>query len=300
MKHIIHAVMLAFAGASLGNVRAFLIDAGHPSEVAWLLGLALGASLVTVSIMLTHVDRSADRQAFTWLVGAGLALGFISGALQAAEYAKHLHLAWGVLLGFGIPLGGEVGLAIAAGAYTKAQNANRLRVETAEAEEKSRNRFKGFADTVEAAVADQLEIAVGELDPTAIKRQVERTVNQLARQAVDSVAQKAAQFYTKPEQPNNAAEQAEQPVEQTEQNDVQIADLNTDPNNLDGVNDKRKAAKLNAQRDMLNIFRTNPHAPYRTVGEQIGRSGSTVSSWLNELSRAGVVHVNGNGVEVLQ
>jgi hypothetical protein len=25
-----------------------------------------------------------------------------------------------------------------------------------------------------------------------------------------------------------------------------------------------------------------------------------VSSWLNELSRAGVVHVNGNGVEVLQ
>lgn len=87
-KGLVHLVMIAFAVASLGNVHAFLSSAGHPSEVAWALGIALGSALVIVAMMITHVDREVDPDAFWWLVATGIGLGLISGALQAAELRR--------------------------------------------------------------------------------------------------------------------------------------------------------------------------------------------------------------------
>lgn len=165
-KGLVHLVMIAFAVASLGNVHAFLSSAGHPSEVAWALGIALGSALVIVAMMITHVDREVDPDAFWWLVATEIGLGLISGALQAAEYSKHLHLAWSVILGFGIPLVGEVCLAFAASAYIRAR---------------SRERFRTVSVTIETAVADRLESAIDELDPQTINRHVAKTINQLAR-----------------------------------------------------------------------------------------------------------------------
>lgn len=183
MKTMVHLVMVAFAGASLGNVKAFLVGAGHPAEVAWLLGGALGLALVTVSIMLTHVNRDSDKVAFNWLLGTGVLLGVISGSLQSAEYAKHLHWAWAGVLGFGVPLGGEVGLAIAAAGYTKARE---------------RERFRNVATVLEGAVADQLEAAVAEFDPAQVRKHMDRTIVNLSRLAIDSVAGHAATFYAPP------------------------------------------------------------------------------------------------------
>jgi hypothetical protein len=231
------------------------------------LGAALGGVLVIVSIMLTHTDRHASPQSFNWLTIVALGLGLISGSVQSAEYATHLHIAWAIVLGFGVPLFGEVGLAMATSEYTKAQK---------------RERFRSVSATIENAVADRLEAAISELDPAAIKKHVERTVNALARQAVDSVSAQAAQFY----------------VQSGQQMDVQNAVPNVQGSDLDKVNEQRKAAKLAAQQDMLDAFEADPFASYRSVGQRIGRSPSTVSTWLGELGKAGVVHVNGNGVEV--
>lgn len=177
---LVHATMLAFAGASLGNVHEFFRSAGHPGIVAWPLAVALGSALVTLSIMLTHVDPAADRTAFGWLLATALLLGMISGALQQQVYRQHLEWPWAVLLGYGIPLGGEVCLAFATSAYLKARG---------------RERFRNVAGTVESAVADQLETALAAFDPALIQQHVEDTVNQLARQAIDSVAAQAMQFY---------------------------------------------------------------------------------------------------------
>lgn len=58
-----------------------------------------------------------------------------------------------------------------------------------------------------------------------------------------------------------------------------------------------KQQKLN---ELLNYYRSNPHASLNEAGEAIERSKGTVSNYLNELEQAGLIHRNGQGVEVLQ
>lgn len=180
VRLLIHTTMLAFAVASLGNVHSFFSSAGHPDEVAWSLAIALGSALVTLSIMLTEIDRDADTQAFFWLLATALLLGAISGSLQMAVYQQHLAWQWAVLLGFGIPLGGEVCLAFATSAYLKARE---------------RERFRNMSGSIETAVADYLERALAAFDPAVIEQHVERTINRLTRLAMDSVAAQALRFY---------------------------------------------------------------------------------------------------------
>lgn len=65
--------------------------------------------------------------------------------------------------------------------------------------------------------------------------------------------------------------------------------------NAEKLNDKQQA--LNA---LLNFYRSNPRATLNEAGEAIDRSKGTVSNYLNELEQAGLIHRNGNGVEVLE
>lgn len=180
VRLLIHATMLSFAVASLGNVHAFFSGAGHPDEVAWALAIALGSALVTLSIMLTHIDRETDGQAFFWLLATALLLGAISGSLQMHVYEAHLPRNWAVVLGFGIPLGGEVCLAFATSAYLKARD---------------RERFKSMSGSIENAVVDHLEHALAGFNPEIIAGHVERTINKLTRLAMDSVATRALSYY---------------------------------------------------------------------------------------------------------
>ncbi|MEM7132183.1 MAG: hypothetical protein AAF702_38105 [Chloroflexota bacterium] len=180
VRLLIHATMLAFAGASLGNVYIFFSTAGHPGGVAWALAIALGSALVILSIMLTHVDRETSPTAFGWLLATALLLGAISGALQMSVYQYHLPLSWAILLGFGIPLGGEVCLAFATSAYLKARDGER---------------FKNMSGAIETAVVDHLEEALDSFDAEQMAGSVEETVNRLTRIAMDSVAAKALSYY---------------------------------------------------------------------------------------------------------
>lgn len=80
--------------------------------------------------------------------------------------------------------------------------------------------------------------------------------------------------------------------------------LDTQPVQLDVSTEQptehqtERPSKLDAQRQMLDIFTSNPNASLRTVGKQIKRSPTTISNWLTELGEQGIVHVNGQGVEV--
>ena len=65
--------------------------------------------------------------------------------------------------------------------------------------------------------------------------------------------------------------------------------------NAEKLNDKQQA--LNA---LLTFYRSNPTATLSEAGEAINRSKGTVSNYLNELEQAGLIHRNGQGVEVLQ
>lgn len=50
---------------------------------------------------------------------------------------------------------------------------------------------------------------------------------------------------------------------------------------------------------LLDIFKTDPHAEIAGVARQLEIGRQTVYNYLGELEKAGKVHVNGNGVEVL-
>ena len=180
LRHLIHLTLLAFAGASLGNVREFLRLAGHPDAAAWPMAIALSSALVLLSLMLTHIDRESNGRAFGWLLVTALLLGAISGSLQMHVYQQHLPQHWAILLGFGIPLAGEVSLSFATSAYIKA---------------KGRERYRNVSLTLETAVADRLEEAIAAIDAESIQRHVTQTINLLAQRAVDSVAARALRYY---------------------------------------------------------------------------------------------------------
>lgn len=82
--------------------------------------------------------------------------------------------------------------------------------------------------------------------------------------------------------------------------------LDTNTPNLDKVdsplaiaNEKRRQAKLQAQRIMLDIYRDNPFAPSRDVAERLSKSPQTITNWLKDLEEQKIIHKNGNGVEIL-
>ena len=69
---------------------------------------------------------------------------------------------------------------------------------------------------------------------------------------------------------------------------------------LDDANTVRAANKEQAVNALLDFYTENPQASLTVAGEAIGRSKSTVSTYLDELEIAGRIRRNGQGVEVLQ
>lgn len=282
-KTLAHAVMIAFAGASLGNVRAFLVTAGHPVEVAWALGIALGAALVTVSIMLSHLDRRADASAWLWLLATGCLLGGVSGAVQAAEYARHLPMGWAILLGFSIPLGGEVLLALGVSSYGRARE---------------RERFRNVAALVEGAVVSRLEDAIGSLDAEAIHKHVERTITGLARQAVTNVAAQASAFYSMSNVQSDDVQRSMidvQPplnVKTPQSNVVNVESVPNQTTALDKANAERQQTIEQRRVTVLNILRSVGSASVAQIAEQLGDnapSRGTLTTDLNALADDGRV-----------
>jgi len=281
MKHLFtiegmaHSVMIAFAAASLSNVAQFFLSSGHTAPTAWALGVALGGVLVACSIMLTSVDRQANRQEFKLLVIAATAAALVSGGIQSAEYAKHLPMWAAVLLGVSLPLLGEVLLALAVAGFIRAR---------------AGEEFRNVGALVESSVVAILKDSVATMDRSAIEKHVERSINGLARQAVTSVTARAGMYYadqTPTEAPGAPNESA--PAECT---------VSPKTNDLGALKAQADAARANGKAQAIErafeFFSENPHASLSEAGEAIGRSKSTVKSYLDELQAAGRVHVNGS------
>lgn len=72
------------------------------------------------------------------------------------------------------------------------------------------------------------------------------------------------------------------------------------PMDLDAARAVRTANKAQAIDRLLTFYETNPNASYSEAGRHIGRSKTTVGSYLSELETTGRVERNGNGVQVLE
>lgn len=275
VRHLIHLTLLAFAGASLGNVREFFGMAGHPDAVAWPMAIALSSALVLLSLMLTHVDRESGGTAFGWLLFTALLVGAISGSLQMHVYQQHLPWHWAILLGFGIPLIGEVCLSISVSAYIKARG---------------RERYRNVSLTLETAVADRLEDAIAAIDAETIQQHVEQTINLLAQRAVDNVAARALSYY-QPSQLHHA------PLERTSANGFGPQNLSAARERLTEVTTRRNLERREA---ILSLLGNQGAQSTGTIANHLGVHRDTARAACTDLEKGGHVIKNGQKWQLSQ
>ena len=85
-------------------------------------------------------------------------------------------------------------------------------------------------------------------------------------------------------------------VQQSVNQPAQQPLLGIDQARLQAGRASKKASNIDM---MLDIFKTDSHAPITDVARQLSIGRQTVYNYLQELEQAGRVHVNGNGVKVL-
>lgn len=167
-----HLLMIAFAVASLGNIKDFFMTLHAGLQVAWGLGIALGGALVIMAALLSEMAWNPKDSRFRVVGGVTLALSLLSGSIQAWAYSQHMD-GWAAAgLGFSLPIVGELGLSFALSAYNKAM-ANR-RVEEAQTK---------LAD----GVRDMISEAVEAIDRAKVQAQVDRATNVIVRAVVNNV-----------------------------------------------------------------------------------------------------------------
>lgn len=294
-KHLGHAIMVTFAGASLFNIKDF-VYAMHPNDwLAWTISVALAAGLVVFSALLSETRWRSTGFYITLIVVAGLTA--ISGAIQGAAYAHAV--GWpGWLMGVSMPLFGELGASLALSIYAKEQQARSMD----EAQ-------KQLSDGVRKTIIE----ALSSVDRAKVEAQVNRAVAVITREMVDaSIHDMIAELRSgrivqldvqQPAQLDAPTVQQNPPESTVSTPNLTALDTPTvqpvvQKSALELANEKRKAEKLDAMRIVLGAYHQNPDASLRDVAGLVKRSPQTISNWLKEMESQGVVHVNGS-VKVL-
>lgn len=277
VEHFVHAIIVAFACASVANIASLFKEAGH-SEVGYALGAALGFALVAVSIMATKIDRDAEPLAFRAALVTATALAILSGAIQSRAYSLHLPLQWAVLVGFGIPICGEVLLAFVAAEFDAASRRKRIRV----AAEGSREK-----------IADAIAEAMSDVDVSEVKADVEKQVKIIVRHQVKSIAAemmgKDMTPAAKPSEMSSNAPRAVSPL--TGAKGATVEKMN-----------EVKRDKVTARRaEILDYIGEGGHKPAefaKLVAGVLNVTPRTIGRDLSAMQESGLISVNGT-VEIV-
>ena len=285
-KHLGHAIMVTFAGASLFNISDFIYTMHPDKALAWTLAVALAAGLVVFSALLSEARWRSTGFYVTLVVVAGLTV--VSGFIQGGAYSRAI--GWpGWAMGFAMPLFGELGASLALSIYAKEQQARSM-------DEAQKQLSDGVRKTIIEALSN--------VDRAKVEAQVNRAVTIITREMVDaSIHDMIAELRSGRVQP---VVQLDTPFVQ--QNTLEntpstpnLAVLDTNPvqstvqkSALELANEKRKADKLDAMRIVLGAYHQNPDASLRDVAGLVNRSPETIRNWLKDLESQGIVHVNGS------
>lgn len=268
VEKAVHGLTILFGLTSLANVEAFLRGAGHPPGASWSLAAALGAALIIVSIALTRIS-SSERAAFRALLTVGLALALISGALQSATYNAHLGLLWSIMLGFGVPVVGEIGLSLAAALFASAQRREELRT---------------VNDRIERAIVANLDGAIDAFDPSKIRGRIDRALNTVAARAVDGVTANLLAVY------GQAADSAPEPVSVERAGADDITHNVRTPDELAAARRAKKQQRMDAVWALIEQGELSP----ANLADRVGVSAKTLGRYIEEFRQAGRdVVVNG-------
>jgi len=119
---IAHVGVLVFSAATILNVKEYLVYTEHSIEFSWVLSIALGIILVSMSFMLAASDKQSP--AFKLKLISTLLLCLLSGTIQTLNYVNHnLHWTVATLFGYGFPIVAEMLLAMSVSLHHKEMKA---------------------------------------------------------------------------------------------------------------------------------------------------------------------------------
>jgi DNA-binding transcriptional ArsR family regulator len=142
-------------------------------------------------------------------------------------------------------------------------------------------------------------------------QQIQQAIADKKRQLDKMVAEKTAELDTlvqsRSEKADRLAQQIEQLVAQKEDLMSEIGLLKSGvrsaklfgTDSIEQARAARLSKKEQAQAELLAFISEHPDATLSDIAEIIERSRSTVSSYISELSDAGLIHKNGHGWEVI-
>jgi hypothetical protein len=117
-EKISHIGIIAFSISTILNVKEYLVYTKHPVEFSWVLSIALGIILVSMSFMLSKSDRKSP--AFKLKLISTLLLCLLSGTIQTLNYQIYgLHWPIAALFGYGFPIVAEMLLAMSVSLHHK-------------------------------------------------------------------------------------------------------------------------------------------------------------------------------------
>lgn len=249
VEHLVDLVMVVFALASIGNVSEYMVKAGHNVVTAYGVGVALGLGLVAISIMLARVPTD-DGRTFASMLVATLAVGLLSGTVQALAYYDHSANVWTACLkGYGFPLVGECLLAVAMAMHTASERKRRARMAD---------------DGMEERINDAISDALANIDIAGMQSYIEKQAGLILKHKMaEIVARRTGQLDNGFVQPPQLIDNAN--VQPVAPGDVQKPQIEQTPaptlNSLELANEQRQAEIEQRRSHIMNIM-----SEYMTLG----------------------------------
>lgn len=286
VEHLVDLVMVVFALASIGNVSEYMVAAGHNVVTAYGVGIALGLGLVAISVMLARVSTD-DGRTFYSMLAATIAVGLLSGTVQALAYYNHSANVWTACLkGYGFPLVGECLLAVAMAMHTASERKRRARLADDGMEERINDAISDALANIDiAGMQSYIEKQAGLILKHKMAEIVARRTGQLAQPIDNTIVQLPAPVDRGIVQPPVANDEQ---IAQTEQPAAPTL------NSLELANEQRQAEIEQRRQHILNIM-----SEYITLGvsdlhKLLGGdevcSRGTLNNDLKALADAGTVY----------
>lgn len=243
VSFLLLSLIALYAITSTGNIIR-LVDTVHHGWVSWTLGTSLGFTLALSSFV---AAMSKTRKLFVHaLIVAGLS-GIMSAIFQTYMYISD-GAEWYIaaLLGFGIPLIGEVGLALLDAAFTDEHQT----LETAKVENETVSRMEQILTSTRAQT-QQLAQENAQLRSqlTALSSQSQQTENEISHRHPTAESETQSQ---------NPISKNEKPTET-----------------------KRSAKALAKLQEVADAVANNSVSSYQELAETLGWANSTANRYWN-------------------
>ena len=275
LEHLAHVCMVALAAASTANIGRWLDNTGENAVTAWGVAVAVGVMVVTLSVILSKIDRTVDPQLFNMMTIAAAAMCILSGTLQTMAYAAHINPWAAAALGYLLPLCGELLVGVAMSLYSTYQDAMVLRTANDDADRQ-----------IEKQIAAQMQTL--ELSADAIDY-MQKRLGTLARRRIDAVIDRSLARSAQPEaqELNAVSPKLSAAPAQTEGQSAAATP------SIDEANAARQDQIAQRRRQLAHLLHLNPDAQTGELSEQLDVSPNTIRSDKRAIEAEPHLYLNG-------